>query len=380
VDTDTTNLTVTVGISTNNGVEWFVPTSSNLTGAVGENNVAPGNNRTIIWDGGRELPPQLFPLVKAKITADDTPPKVYMLIDLAGGTSASSYPVSYLSEVPTGGWTTTYKTTIMVLRKIPKGTYTMGVRYADVPGGYDDLCDVTLTKDFYIGVFEVTQKQWELVMGNKPSYFNNVTYYASRPVEQVSYYDIRENPANSDDPAVDWPANNSVKWTSFMGKLRAKTGLSSFDLPTESQWEYACRAGTTTALNTGYNLTNITNDAHMTLAGRYRYNGGYINGTTVPPQNCTTVNGTAKVGSYLPNDWGLYDMHGNVVEWCLDYEYGDYSVPVTDPKGASSGQFRLKRGGSWMPFAYHCRSAYQDYAYPNARNSEIGFRAARTMP
>ena len=374
-DADTSsNITVSVEISTNNGVAWFVPASSNLTGAVGTNNVTPGNNRIIIWDGGRELPPHLFPMMKAKITADDTPPKIYMIIDLSGGPSAPYYLVSYLAEVPSGGWSDTYKTYKLVMRKIPKGTFTMGGRSTDYPGAADDgLHSVTLTKDFYIGVFEVTQRQWEFVMGNKPSYFTNATYYATRPVERVSYYDIREKPTNS---AItpNWPASSQVQADSFMGMLRAKTGLSTFDLPTESQWEYACRAGTDTALNTGYNLTNTSSDVHMGLAGRYSYNGG--SGSI---QNGDTSVATAKVGSYLPNAWGLYDMHGNVWEWCLDWN-GTYPGTVTDPFGAASGSYRVRRGGSWDSLVYDCRSAYRFGNIPSDRSNGIGFRAARTLP
>ena len=304
----------------------------------------------------------------------------YMVIDLSGGTNASSYPVRYLRSVPKGGWTDEYKTTKLVMRKISKGTFTMGYSATDYPGATDSgLHTVTLTKDFYIGVFEVTQRQWELVMGNKPSGFKNATYYATRPVEQISYYDIRENPANGDDPAVDWPNNSAVNAASFMGKLRSKTGLSTFDLPTESQWEYACRAGTTTALNTGFNLTSAHSDPRMDVAGRHRYNGGYISGNTSPSSSCTTDNGTAKAGSYLPNALGLYDMHGNVWEWCLDW-YGTYPGTVTDPLGAASGSCRVERGGSWGEDAYGLSSAYQSSGYPNGRGDVFGFRAARTLP
>ena len=185
---------------------------------------------------------------------------------------------------------------------------------------------------------------------------------------------LRENPANSDDPAVDWPNNSAVNATSFMGKLRAKTGLSTFDLPTESQWEYACRAVTTTALNTGHNLTSGSSDPRMDVAGRYWYNGG--SGYSL---SCPTSAGTAEAGSYLPNAWGLYDMHGNVWEWCLDW-YGTYPGTVTDPEGAASGSYRMRRGGSWNSEAYVCRSAYRNGNGPDYRNLVIGFRAARTLP
>ncbi len=303
-------------------------------------------------------------------------PSDYMVIDLSGGPDAGSYPVSYLSAVPSGGWTDTYKTTKLVMRKIPKGTFTMGGMSTDYPDAGDEfLHQVTLTQDFYIGVFEVTQRQWELVMGNKPSYFNNATCYASRPVEQVSYYDIRENPTNG---AItpNWPQSSQVHADSFMGKLRAKTGLATFDLPTESQWEYACRAGTSTALNSGKNLTDADSCPNMSEVGRYRSNGGESEEFT---QNGDTSVATAKVGSYLPNAWGLYDMHGNVWERCLDW-YVVFSGTVANPVSAASGSIRVMRGGSWFNFANDCRSANRGSFWPDFRYYFIGFRAARTLP
>ena len=369
----TSTNTVTVEISTNNGVAWFTPASSNMTGAVGED-VSPGAKRTITWQGARELPPLLFSAVKAKVVADDTPSPLYLVVDLSGGTNASIYPVSYLTTVPSGGWSDTYKTTKLVMRKIHKGTFTMGSPTGELGRDtYETQHTVTLTKDFYIGVFEVTQRQWELVMGNKPSYFSNSSYYATRPVERVSYYDIRENPANSA-ISPNWPVSSQTHANSFMGNLRAKTGLSTFDLPTESQWEYACRAGMTTALNTGHNLTSTLSDPYMDVAGRYYRNGG--SGYT---QNGDTSVATAKAGSHLPNDWGLYDMHGNVLEWCLDW-YGTYPGTVNDPSGAASGSDRVRRGGSWNYNAGYCRSANRFNANPDNRLNSIGFRAARTLP
>jgi formylglycine-generating enzyme len=300
---------------------------------------------------------------------------LYLVVDLTG---SPTYPVTYLDAVPPGGWTDEHKTTKLVMRRIPATTpdFTMGGRSTDYPGASDDgLHQVTLTKDFYIGVFEVTQRQWELVMGDKPSYLNNATYYQTRPVEQVSYNDIRGSSVGAG-----WPANGNVDASSFLGKIRDRTGLTGFDLPTESQWEYACRAGTTTALNSGQNLTDPWgNDSQMNVVGRYWYNGPdtYGNG-----QGVATNGGTAAAGSYLANAWGLHDMHGNVWEWCLDW-YGDYPGTVIDPKGPTSGQYgspRVFRGGCWGNGAGDCRSASRYYDLPDSRSLYFGFRAALAPP
>lgn len=200
------------------------------------------------------------------------------------------------------------------------------------------------------GVFEVTQNQYELVTGSTPSEHQG----DARPVERVSYNMLRGT-----DKGAGWPANNEVDGTSFFGILRAKTGLS-FDLPTEAQWEFACRAGTTTALNSGKNLTSTTEDANMNEVGRYSYNKGDSQHTTV--------------GSYLPNAWGLYDMHGNVYEWCLDWS-GEYGGNAVDPKGASDGTNRDQRGGGWKLNPQNCRSAYRSYNTPISDGSnQVGFR------
>ncbi len=300
----------------------------------------------------------------------------YLVVDLSGGTNAASYPVSYLDAVPSGGWTDTYKTDKLVLRKIPAGTFTMGSPTNELGRESDETQhEVTLTKDFYIGVFEVTQRQWELVMGNRPSYFNNAAYYATRPVEWVSYYDIRENPNNTDDPIVNWPTNSLVNAASFMGRLRDKAGLSTIDLPTESQWEYACRAESTSALNSGSNLTGTTSCPNMSILGRYLYNGGL--GSS---QGCATNAGTAEVGSYAPNPWGLYDMHGNVFELCLDWR-ATYPGDVSDPVGNATGTRRQIRGGYWGCGAQECRSAYRHPTgdYPEFRGYFTGFRAAMIL-
>ncbi len=300
------------------------------------------------------------------------PETTYLIVDLSAGPEATTYPISYRAAPPTGGWTDEYKTTKLVLRKIPAGTFVMGSP-EDELGRLDSETQhqVTLTKDFYVGLFEVSQKQWNLVMGNWPSYFKNESFRDARPVEQVSYNDIRGNNAGSG-----WPANNAVDAASFLGRLRGKTGLD-FDLPTEAQWEYACRAGTTTALNSGKNLTSAWQKCpNMDEVGRYGFNSGS------DEANGDTSVGTAKVGSYKPNHWGLYDMHGNAREWCLDWWNGsDYlGETATDPKGNASGHFRACRGSSWQNVAANCRSASRTLFTPSDKLSCMGFRIAKVAP
>ena len=301
----------------------------------------------------------------------------YIAIDLSGGTAATHYPIEYLEDVPAGGWSDEYKTSKLVLRHIPAGSFIMGGRATDYPGAVNtNLHMVTLTKDFYMGVFEVTQRQWELVMGNRPSAFSNETCYATRPVERVSYIDIRGG-----EKGVTWPESKDVDDGSFMGVLRRKAGLSAFDLPTEAQWEYACRAGTTTALNTGKNLSDMTICAEMGEAGRYSDNSGWYFGcmNTEDFPASGVDRGTAFVGSYLTNNYGLYDMHGNVNELCLDVwsETYEESIDPIGPRSSNSDEARRYRGGGWgNNKAYLCISGARRFndIVESRRDYNVGFR------
>ncbi len=271
----------------------------------------------------------------------------YMVIDLSGGRSAESYPVTSLDDIPSGGWTDEYKTTKLVLRRIEAGSFTMGS-----PGNEENRKEnevqhrVTLSKDYYIGVFEVTQEQWMRVMDSNPSENNG----DKRPVDSVSYNLIR-----GDKEGAKWPSSPAVDMSSFIGRLREKTKLSTLDLPTEAQWEYACRAGAQTAFNTG-----------DTMEGRYSFTKSGFGGFRFVDEKGGYNNNHTTVGTYSPNAWGLYDMHGNVTELCLDgYVENLGAGDVTDPVGVVSeggffGKKRVCRGGSWMDDAKECRSAMRE--------------------
>ena len=288
-------------------------------------------------------------------------PVQYLVVDMSGGTNALKWPTSVLKEAPQGGWGEGCKTTNLVLRRFPAGTYVMGSPANELGRSTNEVQHtVVLTEAFFIGMFEVTQAQWKLATGSNPSpsgYMGD-----TRPVVYASYDMIRGSVKGAG-----WPANSQVDEKSFIYILRAKTGLS-FDLPTEAQWECACRAGTATALNSGKDLTGTTTCANLAAVGRYagnRYDGqGGCNG------NFTTV------GNYLPNDRGLFDMHGNVEEWCLDWFGPLPSATETDPKGRPSGTLRTVRGGSCELDAKYCRSASRAGIGPANRSTSIGFRLA----
>jgi formylglycine-generating enzyme required for sulfatase activity len=270
----------------------------------------------------------------------------FLIVDLLSGSvkELSSSPADLLTNDD-------YKTAKMVLNRIPAGTFMMGAPTSENGRDYyEDLHQVTLTKDFYMAVFECTQAQYAAIMGGSdPSYFKG----SMRPVEQVSWNTVRGGT---------WPSGEP-DGTSFMGCLRTKTGLL-FDLPTEAQWEYACRAGTTNAYN---------NDTDCLVGSQ---GGQDTNLDPLAWYNFNSSKSHREVGTKQANYWGLYDMHGNVWEWCLDYnEAGLGTNPVVNPVGALfEGSFRVIRGGSWDYFAKFCRSACRSDYTPGNTSNNLGFR------
>ena len=226
----------------------------------------------------------------------------------------------------------------MKLVLIPAGKFLMGSPATEKGRWRDDgpQHEVTLTKPFYMGACELTQEQYEQIVGTNPSFYNGKT----NPVELVSWEEA----------------------TAFCKKLSAKTGKR-VRLPTEAEWEYACRAGSSTPFHMGETVS--TSDANYDGDSTYGSGRkGVYRGKTV------------SVGSFKPNAFGLYDMHGNVWEWCQDWYGESYygSSAKTDPKGPSSGRYRVLRGGAWYSNPALCRSANRYRYSPDVRNSYYGFR------
>jgi len=216
---------------------------------------------------------------------------------------------------------------------IPSGTFMMGSPSDDLGCGNDERRHrVTLSEGFYIQTTEVTQGQWQSIMGSNPSRFKNCGDDCS--IEKITWNDAQD----------------------FIRRLNHKEGINKYRLPTEAEWEYACRAGSENRFCFGNSGANL---------GEYAW------------YNKNSGKRTHPVGVKKPNTWGLYDMHGNVWEWCEDW-YGDYPAShVTDPKGPSSGNERVLRGGSWNSFDHWLRSANRFKDNPRYRRIYIGFRVAR---
>jgi formylglycine-generating enzyme len=252
----------------------------------------------------------------------------------------------------------TYDPQIMVL--IPAGTFRMG-NITEHPEGWvfeSPVHEVTITRPFLMARTEVTQEQYEAVMGSNPSNFKG----PDLPVERVSWYEAVEycnelSRQDGLDPCY------SGSGASIVCDFTAN----GFRLPTEAEWEYACRAGTETDFHTG-NMTHSGSSPIDPALDRAGWYGGNCGSTTHP------------VGEKEPNAFGLYDMHGNVYEWCWDWYSGNYyaSSPAEDPRGPASGSDRVVRGGSWGFSAGGCRSAGRGSDLPVFRNYNFGFRLVRT--
>ena len=246
----------------------------------------------------------------------------------------------------------------LAFKEVEAGSFTMGSPGTEEGRDEDEIPHlVTLTQSFFIQTTEVTQGQWRAVMGENPSYFNKCG--ANCPVENISYNDACE----------------------FIDRLNELTDKGTFRLPTEAEWEYAARAGTDTAFANGDITDTECNDPKLNVLGWYCSDQavsypGCVDLSAVDGPKCAGIH---EVAGKLPNSWGLYDMHGNVQEWCFD-KYGDYQTDDrSDPQGASSGMFQVVRGGAWPSKAESCRSAERWFNPPLSTENKTGFRLVFTM-
>jgi len=241
--------------------------------------------------------------------------------------------------------------------RIPAGSFMMGSP-TNEPGRYDNEKQhrVTLTQSFWIGETEVTQGLWRAVMGSNPSRFKDCG--DDCPVEKVSWRDVQE----------------------FITKLNRIEGGNKYRLPTEAEWEHAAKAGSDSAFaNGGISELKCGQDPNLDTMGWYCGNSGvsYSGCYDASGWGGPKCAGTHPVARKQPNAWGLYDMHGNVWEWCNDW-FGDYpSGSVTDPAGPSKGAYRVDRGGSWLNNARYCRAAYRNGYTPGYGSDGLGCRLVR---
>jgi formylglycine-generating enzyme required for sulfatase activity len=230
---------------------------------------------------------------------------------------------------------------------LPPGTFWMGG--GGVEPGYTH---VMIDEGFGLGIYPVTQEQWEAVMGNNPSHFSR-TGGGNGKVKEITDADLVRFPVES----VSWEDVQQ-----FLAKLneQQRGGEWLYRLPTKAEWEYACRGGASSQEECAFDfyLDRPTNDLSSTQAN---FDGNHPDGGGPQGQY---LKRTTKVGSYKPNRLGLYDMHGNVWEWCLDLSDG--------------GPSRVLRGGCWRSFGRHCRAAFRSGRAPTARDHDVGFRLART--
>ena len=370
---------VTVDIQTN-GVSIGAANFRSISGDVGRV-IQPGS-RSIRWMARKDWPDRRFDdgSVKAVVTAWATNnPPPYMVLSLDGATPPAWYPST--NAIP--GWgenmNRLFKTEKIVMRKIPAANvrWRMGSPSCEPSRTSEREIPhwVTLTQDYYMGIYPCTRLQYEKITGNTgTATFKDYEDYNFRPVGRVPYSIVRGSRADG----INWPATGTnVAPNRVIGQIRRKALLDTIDLPTEAQWEYACRAGEGAGLYNGKEQSRTTiSDGVAPMLDDIAWYGG-LAANSIRDGKMQTF----EVGLNHPNAYGLYDMLGNVYEWCLDWfaeglEYSDVS-PVIDPvgAGANASYRRVCRGGCFDLAPTECRSACRTHASDeNAWDDRYGFR------
>lgn len=251
---------------------------------------------------------------------------------------------------------------------IEGGSFMMGSPEDEMQRESDETSHQVKVDDFYISPYEVTEEEYESVMGDNPSNFTG----EKLPVENVSWYDaiVYCNRLSEQE-------NLTPVYTINGDEVTWDLSANGYRLPTEAEWEYASRAGTTTPFNTETSIS----DEEANYYGHYPYGieENYFSQGNLETEPGVYRETTIEVGSFAPNNWGLYDMHGNVREWVYDY-YGEYNTEEeTNPTGPTSGSLKVNRGGGWNDYAKHLRSAYRSSLPPEQKDSNLGFRIARNV-
>ena len=372
--------------------DWVSIGDVNFTNVIGGvNQVVQPGVRTITWQPDKSWPDQRINdgRVRAvvKAWATNAPPDYCVVCLLSDAdiqtrqeTDVTFNPIRrryFVSSnaVPGGVQDRMYKTDYLLLRKCPAAGVVWRMGEAGSTSATTYPHKVRLTRDYYIGIYEVTYGQYKGIFGSAPTAWSSDNAEGENkeihPAMYVYWTDLRGNATSYPWPDANTNANHSVAATSFFGKLRTLSGIASFDLPTEAQWEYACRAGTGTDYANGGNVTDM---------GWTKSNSA--KGVTVDAYSIYAAS-MHTVGLKQPNNWGLYDMHGNVGEHCLDW-FADYDAEAADngdiaedPVGAATGTSKIVRGGDAEAVNSYAKSSSRTGRNTNGQYPSLNFYSSR---